>query len=678
MSVDVLIVSSLLVVVVVLLVTEWVPYIVTALGVIAALMISGVLTPAQALSGFSNPAPITVGALFIVSAGVMRTGALETLADGIARLSGGNRWRFALLLLVSVGVLSAFVNNTPVVILFIPIVLHVACMHGFKPSEFLIPVSYVSILGGTCTLVGTSTNIIVSNVAEDLGLAPLSMFELAWAGLPIALAGALYLLFVAPRLLPSHRGHACTPQGEDADAQRYLSEWAVAADGAFDGLTLLGSHLPEDLDDVEVLEVLHTDGSIADPESRAVELGANDVLVLKASAAQLLRLGKAGRLHAVPVAHPHQAEPLEGEAEPAPDPSDEANPGQDASDTEDADASDADASDTEDADASDADASDADAEHGDSRAAPHPGEDQPASPQREGLARLLPGGRRDELVELIVPSASRYVDRPIQEAVGWIDAPVRVLGVKRRARHYRSESLGPMRLQPGDVLLTHCARPCHEELADAGDLIVVGDVTHTVKNRGRAPLAVGILAAMIAAVALGLAPMITASLTAAVLMIITGCVRLPVALRSVDAHVLLLIIGTLSLGTAMQRTGTAELYADRVLGLLQGAGPHVVLGGVILFTSLMSNFVSNNSTAVLVLPLATSMASSLGVDPRPFLVGTALGASAAFASPVGYQTNLLVYGPGSYTFVDFVKAGLPLNLLVCLLATLLVPLAWPL
>jgi di/tricarboxylate transporter len=580
-------------------------------------------------------------------------------------------------LLGSVGVLSAFVNNTPVVILFIPIVLHVACLHGFKPSEFLIPVSYVSILGGTCTLVGTSTNIIVSNVAEDLGFAPLSMFELAWAGLPIALAGAAYLLFVAPRLLPSHRGHACAPQGEDADAQRYLSEWSVAGGGSFDGLTLQGSHLPGDLDDVEVLEVLHESGRIADPESRAVELGANDVLVLKASAAQLLRLAKAGNLHAVPVAHPRPPEPLEGEDDPGTGSPGEADfdRSQDTGDT----------GDTEHAHAEDAEDDESlgvnapkEAADGDSRAARNLSEEPEASPRQDGLARLLPGGRRDELVELIVPSGSRYVDRPIQEAVGWIDTPVRVLGVKRRARHYRSESLGPMRLQPGDVLLAHCARPCHDELADAGNLIVVGDVTHTVKNRRRAPLAVGILAAMIAAVALGVAPMITASLTAAVLMIVTGCVRLPVALRSVDVHVLLLIIGTIALGTAMQRSGTAELYADTVLGLLRGAGPHLVLGGVILFTSIMSNFVSNNSTAVLVLPLAASMASSLGVDPRPFVVGTALGASAAFASPVGYQTNLLVYGPGSYTFVDFVKAGLPLNLLVCLLATLLVPLAWPL
>lgn len=227
-----------------------------------------------------------------------------------------------------------------------------------------------------------------------------------------------------------------------------------------------------------------------------------------------------------------------------------------------------------------------------------------------------------------------------------------------------------------DTLLAHCSWECHDDLRDEGNLVVVDDVTRNVQNRRRAPLAVAILAAMILSVSLGLTSMVVASMTAALAMIVTGCVRLRIAFRSIDVSVLLLIIGTIALGRAMESSGTADLYAETVLDLFRGAGPTLLLGGVILFTSLMSTFVSNNSTAVLVLPLAITMATSMGVDPRPFIIGTAFGASAAFASPVGYQTNLLVYGPGGYRFLDFVKVGMPLNLIVAVGATALIPMFW--
>ncbi len=591
---EIVLVSIFLVVTIALLITELVPYAVTALGIMAALMISGVLTPEQALAGFANPAPVTVGALFIVSAGVMRTGAIELFGEWISRLSGGQKWRFRLLLLLSVGTLSAFINNTPVVLLFIPAVIQVSCKQDFMPSRYLMLVSYISILGGTCTLVGTSTNIIVSNLAADMGHAPLGMFELAVAGVPIAVAGGVYLYFLAGRLLPAHRTHACTLEHDGARRQ-YLSEWRVGSE-----CELIGREVGQQLPDsgVDLLEVYRADGDIADPEERRVELSEGDILLVRASAADLVSLA-GSRL-------------------------------------------------------------------------------TPVTARKE-----IPGGpagslREDMLVEIMVPPGSRHVGSPVSKVLGGLDLPVQVLGIKRREQHYRENRLEPIRLEPGDILLAHCASDCQDDLSDGGNLVVIDEVSQVVKNRGRAPLAMAILVAMIAVVASGLVEMVVASLTAAVAMIVTDCVRLRFALRSVDAQVLLLIIGTIALGSAMEKTGAADLYARGVMSLFRDAGPVVLLAGIVTFTSLMSTFVSNNSTAVLMIPLVVKMAASMGVDPRAFIVATAFGASAAFASPVGYQTNLLVYSPGGYRFLDFVKVGLPLNLIVAVGATLLIPIFWPL
>jgi di/tricarboxylate transporter len=253
-----------------------------------------------------------------------------------------------------------------------------------------------------------------------------------------------------------------------------------------------------------------------------------------------------------------------------------------------------------------------------------------------------------------------------------------VIGMQRRRTHYSERQMSRLWLDVGDILLIQCGTRQLAALRAAGDVIIVEDVVRTLENRRKAPVAGVIFAGMVAAATFGWLDILTAALSAAFLMLLTGCLKPREAYDALDLPVLILIIGTLALGSALAVTGAADLYARGFLALFEGLGPRGVLAGCIVLTSLLSHVLSNNATAVLVAPIALATAASLGVDPRPFVVGVCFGASACFATPLGYQTNLLVYGPGGYRFTDFVRLGMVLNLLVWVGASVMIPVLWPL
>jgi di/tricarboxylate transporter len=287
------------------------------------------------------------------------------------------------------------------------------------------------------------------------------------------------------------------------------------------------------------------------------------------------------------------------------------------------------------------------------------------------------GDRETLIVELIIPPQSSLLGERLIDTEFVKDPDIHLIGVKRRSLLYTEQKIRNMKLRIGDIILIQCAESKVERLRGDIDHIIIEDVQQEIINKKKGPLALLIFLGMIVAASTGMADIMVCALTAVFLMILSGCLRFRDAYRALEGNVLVLIVGAIALGTAMEKTGAAEHYADIFLNLFQGAEPQVILGGIILLTSLSTQILSNNATGVLLVPIAISTAISLGVDPKPFIIGVCFGASACFATPIGYQTNLLVYGPGGYRFTDYLKLGIPLNILVIIMGTIFIPFYWP-
>ncbi len=585
------IVSIILIATIALLITEKLSVDITAIGIIVALMVSGVLTPTEAVAGFSNPAVVTVGAMFLLSQAMIRTGALGFVAEKITRYSRGNANMAFLMILAIVAVASAFINNTPVVVLFIPIILNLSCQYDLSPSKVLIPMSYASILAGTCTLIGTSTNIIVKDLSEAQGYGGITMFELSRLGIPIAVLGIALIYFGSRRLMPSHAAPLC--EIEDRTDRLYLAELVLT-----DKSDLIGIDLKEKLSNVypsfQLYEIVR-DGHIYYPD-RKVKAKKGDILLVK---------GAAGDFVAV----------LNDE----------------------------------------------------NAALPHEDRNLNFSAAEKDMV----------IIELIVPPQSSLIGEMLMDTRIQERDDIHILAVKSREVHYTEQKLRHMRIRIGDIILVRCKLEALERLRADPDFIPVEDVHHEILHKRKARYALSIFGAMVFAATAGLADIMACALAAVFLTIVTGCLQLRDAYRALRGDVLLLIVAMIALGAAMEKTGASRLYAQGFLSLFKGMGPQIVLGGIILLTSVGTQLLSNNATAVLLLPIAISTALSLGVNPKPFIIAICFGASACFATPIGYQTNLMVYGPGSYRFTDYMKLGIPLNILVLIMGTLFIPVIWP-
>jgi di/tricarboxylate transporter len=585
-------VSVLLVLTLVLLITEKLPVDVTAIGIIVVLMLAGILTPSEAVAGLASPAVVTVGAMFLISRGMIRTGAVGFVSRSVLRLAGDRPMLAMPVVLGIVALASAFINNTAVVVLFIPIVLSIGCEIGVSPSKFLIPISYASILAGTCTLIGTSTNIIISDLSAAYGYGSLGMFELAPLGVPIAVVGIAFLLWGGPRLMPSVHNPIC--ELADQHHQRYLAEILIPR-----GSVLLGqepqTHFRERYPGIEIIELIRY-SHVYYVDREPVTLAPHDLLLIKGSASELVTLLASGEVE-LPLAEKGMT--FNGI-------------------------------------------------------------------QSEGL-----------IVELIIPPQSTLIGTRLLESRLRRDPEIHIIAIQRRALHYAEPKLQDVRLKTGDILLVRLPEAALERLRGQPDFIILEDIHHEIEHKHMARRAFGIFGAMVVAAASGMLDIMAAALAAAFLMILSGCLPLRDAYRALEPRVLLIIVGTFALSTALQKTGASKLYAEYFLGLFSPAGPTFVLAALILMTSISTQMLSNNATAILILPMAIATAAGLGVDPKPFIIGVCFGASACFATPIGYQTNLMVYGPGGYRFRDFLKLGTPLNLLVLGMGTVFIPTIWP-
>lgn len=589
---EIFIVTIILLTTLVLLITEKIPIDLTAIGIMVVLLLSGILTATEAISGFANPAVITVGAMFLVSRAMVRTGAVGFVAQKLIHYSRGRAKVAMLLTLVIVGVASAFINNTPVVVLFIPIILNLGCEYSMSPSKLLIPVSYASILAGTCTLIGTSTNIIVSDLSFHYGYGRIGMFELSVLGLPIAVLGIAFLYFAAPRLMPGHITPTC--ESPDRPDRRFLAEFVIPPESPLIG-TVPSTALSSSFPSLEVCEVAR-ESHLFYPVRDTVSLAEDDLLLVKGSANDLINIL---REQSVMLSH------------------------------------------------------------------------MTSGPD-------FAAGQTGSLVaELIITPQSTLPGERLLETELQSDPEIHIIAVKRRSVLFTEQKIENLKLNIGDIILIWCSEEKLASIRNSTDFIIVEDIHHEIINRKKAPLAFLIFAGLIISATTGLADIMVCALAALFLMVITGCLHLRDAYRALQPTVLLLIIGTIALGVAMEKTGASKLYAELFLDIFRGFGPMVVLGCILLLTSVSTQVLSNNATAVLIVPIAISTALSLGVNPRPFIIAVCFGASACFATPIGYQTNLLVYGPGGYRFSDYLKMGMPLNLIVLVLGMLLIPYFWP-
>ncbi len=577
---------------VILFVTELLPIDVTSLLIVAALVATGVLTPQEGVAGFSNPAPITIAAMLVLSAGLIKTGAVVRLGTRISSLGGRSEVGQLSVILIATGLLSAFINNTAAVAMFIPITLGIARDRKISPSKLLIPVSFAGILGGLCTYVGTSTNIIVSSILADHGQAPFKMFEFSKLGALFLVLGIAYLLMFGRRLLPARRTQEALT--DDYHLREYLTELVIQPKSRLIGKTLKQSNLSL-ANDIEVLDIRRNKQRL-DALLHEIVLERDDLLIVKGNIDNIMRVRHVEGLEI----HPEVK------------------------------------------------LSDADLESSD-------------------IA----------LAEGVISTASGLIGKTLKQADFRKRFQATVLAVRRHGGDMR-EKLGRVRLQMGDTLLIQGRKDRLQSLRESRDFMLIMEDQSTPRYRKRKMTAsVLIFLGVVLAAAVDFAPIMVASLVGALMMVLTRCITIQEAYEAIDMRIVMLIAGTLSLGLALQKTGGAELIAQKLIAIVGPYGPVAVLSALYLLTMIATELMSNNATAALLTPIALSLAAGLGVDPRPFAFCIAFAASASFLSPIGYQTNTLVYGPGGYKFTDYMRVGLPISLTVWILATLLIPVIWP-
>lgn len=591
---EVFLTLSIVVLALISFIVEWLPVDLTAIAVTVLLMFLGLVTPEQGISGFGNSATITVMAMFILSAGITRTGVIQIVRDRLIKW-GGNRINQQLLIMGSlVGPISAFINNTAVVAIFLPIIEDWCKQQKNSPSQFLIPLSYASIFGGMITVIGTSTNILAGGISEQLGYGNFHIFEFTSVGLLTFFIGLLYISLVAPKLLPRRESHINSSMDKSYDLQEYLSEVVVTNTSSLVGQTLRESEIQRKFD-LDVLELVRDKIHLSQPVADKV-LKPGDILIVRSTREDLLKIKNERGLDILPE----------------------------------------------------------------------------VKFREKSLEKVLSSGE-EKIAEVLILSNSRLIGTTLKDLRFRQRYNVTVLAIRRGAELVQGR-LGKIKLRFGDLLLVQGPKESFIGLQTTRELLVLEQRDIDNLRTDKAGIAISITLAVITLAAFNIVPILVSALAGVILMVATGCLKPGEMYGAVRWDVIFLLAGLIPLGIAMENSGATQWLANNLVSVGGHISGYWVLTFFFIITALLTEVLSNNAAVLLMIPIAVRVAETLQLNPYAFMFAVTLAASCSFMTPIGYQTNTMVYSPGGYKFSDFTRVGFLLTLLMTIAVPSLVTL----
>jgi len=582
----------LILVIFILFVKETVPPDLVAIGVMVLVTLVGWISPKEAFASLSNEAPVTVAAMFILSSGLQRCGAIEDVGRLLRRMPRLTELQLLVLLMLSVICCSAFVNNTPVVVALLPLVLGVARHFDVSASKLLIPLSFAAILGGTCSLIGTSTNIVVSSLAHaDYGIR-FGIFDITKLGVIVALSGVAYMALIGRHLLPSRESLASLVGS--ISTREYVTELLVGADSPLAGHRIDETEIHK-IANVRIQGVVRGEEFLS-PPFHEIMLEAGDRIVLGAPRTAVMEVQS---LHDVSLTQEREL----------------------------------------------------------------------------GLERVR--AENTVVVEAVITNNSHFAGKTLRESRLRENFHALVLAIHRHGENI-TQNIGQIPLKFGDTLLLRISQEGLSRFAGSPDILLLNDTAIPTARRNKQPIVLSVLALVVALSAFDVYPISILALAGVVVLVSTRCLRMSEIYDAIDWRIVAMIVGMISLGSAMKNVGADQWLVNEVVSLVGKSNPVLVLGAFYLVGTLLTELISNNAVAILLTPIAYQTAIKLHYHPIPFLIAIMFAASASFATPIGYQTNTFVYGAGGYKFSDFLRVGAPLNLLFLVIVTLLIPIFWPL
>jgi len=596
MTFEIILVLLIIIIAFMLFSTEFVPVDVTALIVLGILLATGMLSIKDGLSGFSNPAVITIACLFIISVTIQKEGILEYVISIVTKLIEKNKIIGFIVYLFSISIASAIMNNTAIVAIFIPVTIRLANRFDISPSKVLIPLSYAAILGGTMTLIGTSTNLLVNSIfVENGGYAPIGMFEFTRFGIMYLVIGLIYIFTVVPRVIPSRI--AASSLTKNYELGDYLTEIKISEESPLVGTTCINRSINKNYD-VIVLNILR-EGKLITTNIRNRKIQQDDTLFVRGSLEGFLRMKELEKVTLIT-------------------------------------------------------------------------DDKLTEKELEQEENILIEGLLTDGSSLIGRSSKTINFRRRYGSF--------ILAIRREGAILR-DKIAHLTLKAHDTLLIYGPKESIQNLAKSNDFILIGEVDVSLNKHRFWWMSIAVLFFAVLLAALGIIPIVKGALISVIILLAFGVIKPAEAYRAISWQVIILLAALIPFGHVINSSGTAAWIGESLFSFMtifpSDLQPFVMVSLIYLITTLLTEVSSNAATAILMTPIALVVSTKLGLDPRPFIFSICFAASASFVTPIGYQTNLMVYGPGGYKFSDYIKTGLPLAILLWIVATIFIPIFWP-